>query len=258
MGEVMEARDTNPIREGCAELGSPSPRLRGEGRGEGAIPTGTTRGEPPSPGSLRDPTSPQRGEVKRAARRRDIAVAAACGVFVAFMVGMAYAAVPLYSWFCKTTGFGGVPQIASAGPAQILDRKITVRFDANVGAGLPWRFEPERTSMEVKLGEVVTVYYTVTNLSARETAGQAAYNVAPTTVGAYFAKINCFCFTEQRMAGGEKREMAVVFYVDPVLTQDSDQDDLNTITLSYTFFPLRPPRAGVAGSTTPAPAGSKI
>lgn len=190
------------------------------------------------------------------ARRRDIVVAAACGVFVAFMVGAAYAAVPLYSWFCRTTGFGGIPQVASTAPTQISGRKIAVRFDANVSAGLPWRFEPERTSIEVKLGEVVTVYYTVTNLSAHETAGQAAYNVTPPTVGGYFAKINCFCFTEQRLAPGEKREMAVVFYVDPILTQDSDQDDLNTITLSYTFFPLRSPRAGVADDASQA--GRKI
>jgi cytochrome c oxidase assembly protein subunit 11 len=212
--------------------------------------------------SIRDNAAtsyPTRGEeVKNGARRRDIAVAMACGVFVAFMVGMAYAAVPLYSWFCKTTGFGGIPQVANKMPERISDRKMTVRFDANVGAGLPWRFEPERPSIEVRLGEVVTVYYTVTNLSERETAGQAAYNVAPTTAGAYFAKINCFCFTEQRLAPGEKREMAVVFYVDPVLTQDSDQDDLNTITLSYTFFPLRVPRAGVADGASPAGAGRKI
>ena len=177
-------------------------------------------------------------------------IATACGVFAAFMVGMAYAAVPLYSWFCRTTGFGGIPQVASVAPAQMSDRKMTVRFDANVGPGLPWRFEPERTSIEVRLGEVVTVFYKVTNLSERETAGQAAYNVAPPTAGTYFTKINCFCFTEQRLAPREKREMAVVFYVDPVLMQDSEQDDLNTITLSYTFFPLRlpspypPPPAG--------------
>jgi len=192
------------------------------------------------------------------ARRRDVVVATACGVFVAFMVGMSYAAVPLYSWFCKTTGFGGIPQIAHVGPGHISDRTIVVRFDANVGAGLPWRFEPERTSIEVRLGEVVTIYYTVTNLSEHETAGQAAYNVTPTTVGAYFAKINCFCFTEQRLAPGEKREMAVVFYVDPEMVKDSDQDDLNTITLSYTFFPLRPPRAGVADGAGSAGAERKI
>ncbi len=207
------------------------------------------------------PSSPTPGlqsRVKARAGRRDLAVAAACGVFVAFMVGMAYAAVPLYSWFCRTTGFGGVPQIATVAPAQVVDRKITVRFDANVGAGLPWRFEPERTSIEMRLGEVVTVFYTATNLSSHETGGQAAYNVAPTTAGGYFTKINCFCFTEQHLAPGEKREMAVVFYVDPALMQDSDQDDLNTITLSYTFFPLRPARPGVADSASPAGAERKI
>jgi cytochrome c oxidase assembly protein subunit 11 len=184
----------------------------------------------------------------------DVAVAAACGVFVAAMVGMSYAAVPLYSWFCRTTGFGGTPLVSHAAPMQISGRRITVRFDANIGSGLPWRFEPERTAIDVRLGEVVTIYYTVTNLTARETAGQAAYNVAPPTAGGYFDKINCFCFTEQRLAPGERREMAVVFYVDPELAKDSDQDDLNTITLSYTFYPVREPKAGVADS---APAGAE-
>lgn len=198
-------------------------------------------------------------QVKARVARADLVVAAACGVFVAFMVGMAYAAVPLYSWFCRTTGFGGVPQVATMAPAHMSDRKITVRFDANVGAGLPWKFEPERTSIDVRLGEVVTVYYTATSLSQQETGGQAAYNVAPTTVGGYFVKINCFCFTEQHLAPGEKREMAVVFYVDPEMVKDSDQDDLNTITLSYTFFPLRPePRkGGVADGASPAGAERK-
>jgi cytochrome c oxidase assembly protein subunit 11 len=192
-------------------------------------------------------------------RRRlsDVGIAAACGAFVAVMVGMSYAAVPLYSWFCRTTGFGGTPLVVQAAPGQVSDRQITVRFDANIGAGLPWRFEPERTSIDVRLGEVVTVYYTVTNLTARETAGQAGYNVAPTTVGGYFDKINCFCFTEQRLAPGEKREMAVVFYVDPEIAKDSDQDSLNTITLSYTFYPVREPKAGVA-DRAPAGAGKRI
>ena len=109
---------------------------------------------------------------------------------------------------------------------------------------------------------MVTVFYKVTNLSERETAGQAAYNVAPATAGAYFTKINCFCFTEQHLASREKREMAVVFYVDPALTQDSEQDDLNNITLSYTFFPLRqpypPPLAGQEGRGDRAsPAGTE-
>jgi cytochrome c oxidase assembly protein subunit 11 len=211
-------------------------------------------------GGTAPPSPAPRGQAKAGASRRDLAVAAACGVFVAFMVGMAYAAVPLYGWFCRTTGFGGIPQVAAVAPGQMSDRQITVRFDANVGAGLPWRFEPERTSIDVRLGEVVTVYYTATNLSQHETGGQAAYNVAPTTVGGYFTKINCFCFSEQHLAPGEKREMAVVFYVDPELAKDSDQDDLNTITLSYTFFSLRPaPRkGGVADSASPAGAERKI
>jgi cytochrome c oxidase assembly protein subunit 11 len=196
-------------------------------------------------------------QMKTGASRSDLVVAAACGVFVAFMVGMAYAAVPLYTWFCKTTGFGGIPQVATVAPGQISDRKITVRFDANVGSGLPWRFEPERTFIDVKLGEVVTVYYSVTNLSQKETGGQAAYNVAPTTVGGYFVKINCFCFTEQHLAPRERREMAVVFYVDPDMVKDSDQDDLNTITLSYTFYPLRS-KGGVTDSASPAGAEPKI
>ena len=188
-------------------------------------------------------------------RRRDIMVAAACGVFVAAMVGAAYAAVPLYNWFCRTTGFAGTPQIASAAPGQVLDRKITVRFDANVLGGLPWRFAPQQNSVEVKVGEVVTVSYTVVNEAARETVGIASYNVSPPTVGAYFSKINCFCFTDQRLKAGEKREMTVVFFLDPKLAQDSEQDGLNTITLSYTMYPVRqpePPRA----ESGPAPGRS--
>jgi cytochrome c oxidase assembly protein subunit 11 len=182
----------------------------------------------------------------RTRTRRDMIVAASCGVFVALMVGASYASVPLYDWFCRTTGFGGRPQIATAAPQGALGRTLTVRFDANVTGGLPWRFEPERNAIDVKLGEVVTVNFMVTNLAARATVGQAAYNVAPPTSGGYFNKINCFCFTEQRLGPGEKREMPVVFYVDPALTKDSELDDLNTITLSYSFYPVREPARPVA------------
>jgi cytochrome c oxidase assembly protein subunit 11 len=181
--------------------------------------------------------------------RRDLAVAAACGVFVAAMVGAAYAAVPLYNWFCRVTGFAGTTQVATSAPGTVLDRTITVRFDANVIGGLPWKFQPERNAIDVKLGEVVTVNYTVTNQAARQTAGNAAYNVAPLSFGAYFQKINCFCFTEQRMAPGEHREMPVVFYIDPALAQDPDGRNLNSITLSYTFYPLREPARPVAQGT---------
>ncbi len=181
--------------------------------------------------------------------RRDIAVAFACGGFVAVMVGVSYAAVPLYSWFCRTTGFGGTTQVATSAPAQVLDRKITVRFNSNVAAGLPWRFEPEVRTVDVRLGEVVTVYYAVTNKSAGRTVGQAGYNVSPPTVGIYFEKINCFCFTQQAFKPGEKRDMAVVFYVDPKLAQDAEQNDLSTITLSYTFYPVHEPEQPVAEGT---------
>lgn len=173
---------------------------------------------------------------------RDTTVAALCGLLVAFMVGASYAAVPFYNWFCRTTGFNGTTQVATTSPtAAPLQRKVAVRFDSNVAGGLPWKFEPEQTEIQVKIGEVVTVFYTVTNQSARTTAGQAAYNVAPLTVGSYFQKINCFCFTEQTMAPGEKREMPVVFYVDPSFAADPENDGVNTITLSYTFYPVRDP-----------------
>ena len=183
-------------------------------------------------------------------RRRDIAVAGACGVFVGAMVAMSYAAVPLYDWFCRTTGFNGTTQVATAAPGQTLDRTVTVRFDANVGAGLPWRFTPERNTIEARLGEVITVDYIVTNQAARETLGVAAYNVAPLTYGAYFQKINCFCFSEQRMKAGETRHMTVVFYVDPEMAKDPDVQIRDTITLSYTFSPQREPQRPVANRAT--------
>jgi cytochrome c oxidase assembly protein subunit 11 len=187
--------------------------------------------------------------------RRDIAVAFACGAIVAVMLGVSFAAVPLYSWFCRTTGFGGTTQVAKAAPAQISGHTITVRFDSNVAPGLPWSFEPEQRTVDVRLGEVVTVYYAVRNESARVTRGQAGYNVTPPRTGAYFEKINCFCFTEQTLQPGEKRDMAVVFYVDPKLANDSEEDTVNDITLSYTFFPVRVPERPVAESANSEKSG---
>jgi len=179
---------------------------------------------------------------------RDAVVAFACGAFVAAMVGVSFAAVPLYSWFCRTTGFGGTTQVAKTAPEQTSGRVITVRFDSNVAPGLPWSFEPERRTIDVRLGEVVTVYYAVRNESARVTTGQAGYNVTPPTVGSYFEKINCFCFAQQTLQPGEKRDMAVVFYVDAKLGKDAEQNAVNNITLSYTFFPIRVPDPPVAES----------
>jgi len=185
-------------------------------------------------------------------RRRDVIVAISCGLFVAGMVGAAYAAVPFYNWFCRATGFNGTTQVATSLPSHAIDRKVTVRFDANLGPGLPWRFEPEQNSIEVRLGEVVTVNYRVINQAARPITALAAYNVTPLNVGVFFQKINCFCFTEQTLKAGETRDMAVVFYVDPAMAKDADGADVNTITLSYTFYPQREPARPVASS---APAG---
>jgi cytochrome c oxidase assembly protein subunit 11 len=186
---------------------------------------------------------------------RDIVVAFLCGGLVAAMVGLSFAAVPFYNWFCRATGYGGTTQVANAAPAQISGRGITVRFDSNVAAGLPWRFEPERRTIDVRLGEVATVYYKVINKAARVITGQAGYNVSPPTTGIYFTKINCFCFTEQTMKPGEARDMAVVFYVDPKLADDSEQNGVNLITLSYTFYPAKVPDRAAAEGTAPAPSG---
>lgn len=168
--------------------------------------------------------------------RRDSIVALSCFAFVVAMVGAAYAAVPFYNWFCRTTGYGGTTQVSHVAPTHQLARTITIRFDGNVAGDVPWRFTPDKTEMVVHIGEPTTATYTVINESAREVVAQAAYNVTPPTAGRYFDKINCFCFTEQKMKPGEKREMTVVFYVDPEIVKDRDQNSLNTITLSYTFF----------------------
>ena len=181
-------------------------------------------------------------ETKKPRLTRDALVAAICGLVVALMVGASYAAVPFYNWFCRATGFNGTTQVATSAPSSgPLARTVAVRFDSNVAPGLPWKFEPEKNEIELRIGEVTTVYYTVTNQSARTTTGQAAYNVAPLTVGSYFQKINCFCFTEQTFAPGETREMPVVFYVDPAIAADPENDTLKTITLSYTFYAVRDP-----------------
>ena len=196
-------------------------------------------------------TEPAHGKL----RRSDKIVAVTCGLVVAGMVGAAYAAVPFYNWFCRVTGFNGTTQVATAGPAGMIDRDVTVRFDANVGPGLAWRFAPEQNEITIKLGQVVTVYYRAINETARPITASAAYNVAPLNAGSYFQKINCFCFTEQTLKAGEKREMAVVFYVDPEILKDADSADTNTITLSYTFYPQREPSRPVADSAPPARPG---
>jgi cytochrome c oxidase assembly protein subunit 11 len=177
----------------------------------------------------------------------------ACLVLVAGMVGLSYAAVPLYDLFCKMTGFGGTPLVRSLPAGEVLDRTIAVRFDANVAPGLPWRFAAETPETTVKLGQTTTVLYNVRNEGPMPTTGVATFNVQPALAGAYFIKLECFCFTEQTLKPGEARESAVVFYVDPSLTQDPNVKDLGSITLSYTYFPAKAgrPVADATSSTRP-------
>ena len=179
--------------------------------------------------------------------------ALACAGLAMGMIGLAYASVPLYDLFCKVTGFDGTPIVRASNGSSVVDRTITVRFDANVSPGLPWRFSPETPEVKVKLGETTTVTYKVTNTGSRASTGIATYNVQPDLAGAYFSKLECFCFTEQTLQPGETLESAVVFYVDPRLAEDADVRDLHSITLSYTYFPSRggKPVAEATASTRP-------
>ena len=190
--------------------------------------------------------------------RRDMTVATICGAVVALMIGAAYASVPFSNWFCRTTGYAGTTQVSEKAPDHVLGRTLTIRFDSNVAPGLPWKFEPEENEINVRIGEVTTAHYKVTNMAAREITAQAGYNVSPPQIGGYFNKINCFCFTQQTMKPGETREMTVVFYVDPSIAKDSDQDNLNTITLSYTFYRIPNPEKPVAQVPQADPKSSKL
>ncbi|MBI3452554.1 MAG: cytochrome c oxidase assembly protein [Rhodospirillales bacterium] len=153
------------------------------------------------------------------------------------MLGMAYAAVPLYTLFCQVTGFGGTTQRATEAPARIGERMMTVRFDANVaGSDLPWSFAPAQREVKVHVGEEKLIYYRATNRSAIATTGTATFNVTPNKAGIYFDKVACFCFTEQRLEAGESLDMPVSFFIDPKIVDDPNLRDVNTITLSYTFF----------------------
>ncbi len=174
-----------------------------------------------------------------ARRHRNLALSLT--VFVACMVGASFAAVPFYDWFCRTTGFGGTTQIATKASDKKLERKIRIRFDANV-AGVPWEFQPEVREIEVNIGETFLVHYFATNVSNAETVGTATYNVSPPQAGLYFAKMQCFCFSEQRLAPGEKMPMPVTFFVRPEIEEDADARHIRTITLSYTFFPVEKPK----------------
>jgi cytochrome c oxidase assembly protein subunit 11 len=156
---------------------------------------------------------------------------------VAAMLGLAFASVPLYRNFCEATGFGGTPLRAEQAPGAAAGQ-VGVRFDANIHPGLPWRFEPEQTTVRIKPGAQTRIFYKAQNLSARPWTGQAVFNVSPDQAGKYFKKIQCFCFTEQTLKAGETVDMPVLFFVDPKIKQDPDTKDIDEITLSYTFYPV--------------------
>jgi cytochrome c oxidase assembly protein subunit 11 len=190
-----------------------------------------------------------------APRRRNAAVALLSLGVAAGMVGLAYASVPLYRLFCQVTGYGGATQRAEGAPEAVPGTAVTVRLDANVNGKLPWRFAPEQQEVTLALGESVTMLYRAENLSDRPIVGTATFNVTPFTAGPYFSKLQCFCFTEQKLAPGQSAELPVTFFVDPAILDDPETKDIHTITLSYTFF--RAPdqsaaaEAGSASAATP-------
>ncbi|HAT36001.1 MAG TPA: cytochrome c oxidase assembly protein [Rhodospirillaceae bacterium] len=157
-------------------------------------------------------------------------------LIVAGMVGMSYAAVPLYEIFCRVTGFGGTTQVASAPSGKVIDRVIKIRFDANLNGALPWAFQPVQREIALKVGKTGIAFYRARNDSGGALVGTATFNVTPLKAGQYFNKIDCFCFQEQKLKAGEQVDMPVTFFVDPEIVNDRNLDDVDTITLSYTFF----------------------
>lgn len=171
-------------------------------------------------------------------RNTRVALLAAAGVVA--MVGLAYASVPLYKLFCQVTGFGGTTQVATnTYDLPILDRKMTVRFNSVTSPELPWRFEPLQKDVTFKIGEELLVFYRATNTGSEPVVGTATFNVTPFKAGPYFNKIECFCFTEQRLEPGQSIDMPVTFFVDPAIADNANLDEVQEITLSYTFFKVK-------------------
>ena len=185
------------------------------------------------------------------AGRGHLKVAMICGAAFFGMVGAAYAAVPLYKMFCQVTGFDGTVRKAVAKPTKVLDRKIEIRFDANV-RNLPWDFQAMQVSQDVRIGDTGLAIFKVTNKGDKPLTGRAMYNVVPETAGPYFQKLECFCFSNQTIEPGQTVEFPVVYFVDPKFVDDIDTKDKSSITLSYTFFPATPDAAGAKqAATTP-------
>ncbi|MGH1398418.1 MAG: cytochrome c oxidase assembly protein [Alphaproteobacteria bacterium] len=152
------------------------------------------------------------------------------------MLTLAYASVPLYDLFCRVTGFGGTTQTAATLPNTVLDRTVTIKFNAQTNKNLPWNFKPQQREITVQLGQRGLTAYSATNMKSTPSTGTAIYNVTPLKAGKFFHKIQCFCFDEQTLGPKEQMDMPVLFFVDPAMDSDPNMDDVKTITLSYTFF----------------------
>jgi len=187
-------------------------------------------------------------------QRRNHRVGAMMALVSVGMLGMAYAAVPLYQMFCQVTGYGGTTQRVTKASDTILDRVVTVRFDSNVN-GLAWKFEPVERTVDVHIGENKLVFYRATNLSDRPLVGTSTFNVSPDIAGSFFNKMECFCFTEQLIAPGETIDFPVSFYVDPAIESDKDGRKVKEITLSYTFFPVDKPKAAAVAPASGTASG---
>jgi cytochrome c oxidase assembly protein subunit 11 len=183
--------------------------------------------------------------------RRNKRTAMIAGGVVAGMLGLAFASDPLYDVFCEVTGFGGTTRIAEAAPSAVLEREIEVRFDANIGRDVPLEFTPQQISTRLRIGETGLAFYTVRNLSDQPFTTIASYNVTPHQGGPFFMKLECFCFQNRTLQPGEVMELPVVFYVDPELVDDPNAAQIQTITLSYTFWEAAP-EFGSAPTTTAA------
>jgi cytochrome c oxidase assembly protein subunit 11 len=179
--------------------------------------------------------APRDRDPKRQSRRHGVLALSLAGL-VAAMVGLSFAAVPLYRIFCQATGYNGTPQRADKGADHVLDRTITIRFDGNVDPALPWSFAPVQRTMDVKIGETALAFFKATNKADVPVTGSAVFNVSPEQAGLYFTKIQCFCFTKQTLAAGKSAEMPVTFFVDPKIVDDEDTKNIAEITLSYTFY----------------------
>jgi cytochrome c oxidase assembly protein subunit 11 len=186
---------------------------------------------------------------------RDRAVAMTCIAIVAAMTGMAFAAVPLYRLYCQATGFAGTTQRAEKPSTVVLDRTVTVRFDANVAPDLPWTFKPEQNKLVVKVGENALAFYKAINNSDHPITGEAVFNVTPDAVGLHFNKVQCFCFTQQTLQPGQAADMAVSFYLDPAFVDDDETKNITELTLSYTFYAVAAPKQKVGQAAAAGAAG---